>query len=106
MLIACFRQLLARLRTDATNRISVLRPPLEQLRRQRRDPRRIARRHDDRRDEIYVRLGQPRRYHPFTAPTRHVTSIDCITEFWWPHIFSPPEDCFLAVEKTLPGQAR
>jgi len=26
---------------------------------------------------------------PFTTPPRHITSIDRITEFWWPHSFSP-----------------
>src|SRR3954453_2218734 len=99
MFIAGLGEFLTRLRAGPANWIRVLGAPLQKLRRQRRDPRTIPRSHNHRSHRVYVGLGQPSRHQPLTAPPRYVTGIDCITEFWRPHSFSPSKVSCLAVEK-------
>src|SRR4051812_47541958 len=89
MLLEPLGQFLARLRANPAKWIRVLRTALEHLARQGRDPRAIPCRHDHCRHDVNVGLREPLRHHSLTAPPRHITSIDCIAEFWRPHNLFP-----------------
>ena len=62
MLVAGFGELLAGPGTNVAERIGVLGTALEQLSRQSRDPRTVARYYYRRRDEVHIALRKSRRY--------------------------------------------
>ena len=62
MLVTGLGELLAGARTDVTERIGVLGTTLEQLSRQGRDPRTVARYYYRRCDDVHIALRKSRRY--------------------------------------------